>query len=95
MTDQWLFKSETYDTAIARSTAAASSICRAPMVIVNQPSSATSSKVTSTTLGLGTTSVIRDMEMAFEDTWAHFCVHHFNQDGLVRERSGITAWLGA
>jgi hypothetical protein len=44
-------------------------------------------------LGLGTTSVTGDMEMAFEDTWAHFCVHHFNQDGLVRERPWITRWL--
>ncbi len=44
-------------------------------------------------LGLGTTTVIGDMEMAFEDSWAHFCVHHFNQDGLVRERSRLTSWL--
>ena len=35
-------------------------------------------------LGLGTTAVTGEMEMFFEDTWAHFCVHHFNQDGLVR-----------
>jgi hypothetical protein len=35
------------------------------------------------------------MEMAFEDSWAYFCVHHFNQDGLVRERSRLAAWLGA
>lgn len=45
-------------------------------------------------LGLGTTEVSGDMEMAFEDTWAHFCIHHFNQDGLVRERSRLAAWLG-
>jgi hypothetical protein len=45
-------------------------------------------------IGLGTTSVTGDMEMAYEDSWAHFCVHHFNQDGLVRERSRLTAWLG-
>lgn len=45
-------------------------------------------------LGLGTTSVTGDMEMAFEDSWAHFCVHHFNQDGMVRERPRLTAWLG-
>ena len=45
-------------------------------------------------IGLGTTSVTGDMEMAFEDTWATFCVHHFNQDGLIRERSRLTAWLG-
>jgi hypothetical protein len=44
-------------------------------------------------LGLGTTSVTGDMEMAFEDTWAHFCIHHFDQDGLVRERPRITRWL--
>ena len=46
-------------------------------------------------IGQGTTSVTGDMEMAFEDSWAHFCVHHFNQDGLVRERSRLTAWLDA
>jgi hypothetical protein len=44
-------------------------------------------------IGHGTTSVTGDMEMAFEDSWAHFCVHHFNQDGLIRERSRLTAWL--
>jgi hypothetical protein len=46
-------------------------------------------------IGLGTTSVAGDMDMAFENSWAHFCVHHFNQDGMVRERSRLTAWLGA
>jgi hypothetical protein len=46
-------------------------------------------------IGMGTTSVTGDMEMAFLDSWAHFCVHHFNQDGLIRERSRLTAWLGA
>ena len=45
-------------------------------------------------IGQGTTLVVGDMEMAFEDTWAHYCVHHFNQDGLVRERSRLTKWLG-
>ena len=45
-------------------------------------------------IGLGTTSVTGEMDMAFEDSWAHYCVHHFNQDGLVRERSRLTAWLG-
>lgn len=44
-------------------------------------------------IGVGTTSVTGDMEMAFEDSWAHFCVHHFNQDGMVRERSRLTRWL--
>ncbi|HET7718222.1 MAG TPA: DUF1326 domain-containing protein, partial [Bauldia sp.] len=29
-------------------------------------------------LGLGSTSVAGDMEMAFDGTWAHFCIHHFN-----------------
>ena len=46
-------------------------------------------------IGRGTTSVKGAMEMAFEDSWAHFCVHHFNQDGMVRERSRLTAWLDA
>ncbi len=45
-------------------------------------------------IGLGTTTVTGDMEMAYENSWAHFCIHHFNQDGLVRERSRLTAWLG-
>ncbi len=44
-------------------------------------------------LGLGATEVTGEMEMAYDDSWAHFCVHHFNQDGLVRERPRITAWL--
>ena len=35
-------------------------------------------------IGRGTTSVSGEMEMAFEDTWALFCVHHYNQDGLIR-----------
>jgi hypothetical protein len=35
-------------------------------------------------IGLGTTSVTGGIEMAFEDSWAHYCVHHFNQEGLVR-----------
>ena len=35
-------------------------------------------------IGLGTTSVTGGLEMAFEDSWAHFCVHHYNQDGLIR-----------
>ena len=45
-------------------------------------------------IGLGTSSVTGEMDMAFEDSWAHYCVHHFNQDGLVRERSRFTVWLG-
>ena len=35
-------------------------------------------------IGRGTTSVSGDLEMAFEDSWALFCVHHYDQDGLVR-----------
>lgn len=46
-------------------------------------------------IGLGTTQISGAMEMAFEDSWAHYCVHHFDQDGLVRERSRLTKWLGA
>ena len=46
-------------------------------------------------IGQGTTSVTGDMAMAFEDTWAQFCIHHFDQDGLVRQRSRLTSWLDA
>jgi len=46
-------------------------------------------------IGVGTTSVSGEMDMAFENSWAHFCVHHFDQNGLVRERSRLTAWLDA
>ena len=35
-------------------------------------------------IGLGTTSVTGGIEMTFEDSWAHYCVHHFNHDGLIR-----------
>lgn len=45
-------------------------------------------------IGMGTSSVTGDIEMAYEDSWAHWCVHHFDQDGLVRKRSRLTAWLG-
>ena len=46
-------------------------------------------------LGLGTTEVAGEMEMAFEDTWALFVVHRFDQDGIIRDRPRLTAWLGA
>jgi hypothetical protein len=46
-------------------------------------------------LGLGTTLVTGEMEMAFEDSSALYYVLHFNQDGLVHERSRFTSWLGA
>ena len=45
-------------------------------------------------IGLGVTSVTGEMEMSYGESWAHYCVHHFNQDGMVRERSRLTAWLG-
>ena len=45
-------------------------------------------------IGLGTTSVTGNLEMAYEDSWAHYCVHHFNQDGIIREKSRLAAWLG-
>jgi hypothetical protein len=35
-------------------------------------------------IGSGTTTVTGDMEMAYENSWAHYCIHHFNQDGMVR-----------
>ena len=44
-------------------------------------------------IGQGTTSVTSDIGMVYEDSFAMFCVHHFNQDGLARERSRLTAWL--
>ncbi len=45
-------------------------------------------------LGLGTTEVTGEMEMAFEDTWALFVVHHFDQDGMVRTSPRLASWLG-
>lgn len=45
-------------------------------------------------LGLGSTEVKGSLEMAFDNTWALYCIHHFNQDGLVRDRPRLTAWLG-
>jgi len=46
-------------------------------------------------LGLGTTSVQGDMEMAFENSYAHYCMHHFDQNGVIHEKSRLTAWLDA
>jgi hypothetical protein len=46
-------------------------------------------------IGLGTTAVTGDIEMEFEDSWAHYCVHHFNQDGLIRDKSRLSAWLSS
>lgn len=44
-------------------------------------------------IGLGSTTAMGEMDMAFEDSYAHYCVHHFNQDGMIRQRSRLTAWL--
>jgi hypothetical protein len=44
---------------------------------------------------LGSTEVTGEMEMVFDDSFAMFCIHHFNQDGLIREKSLLTAWIGA
>jgi hypothetical protein len=44
-------------------------------------------------IGLGNTAVTGPIEMAYEDSWAHFCVHHYNQDGMVREKPRIANWL--
>ncbi len=44
-------------------------------------------------IGRGTTTVTGDLEMAFEESWALFCVHHYNQDGLIRSRSKLTDWI--
>jgi hypothetical protein len=35
-------------------------------------------------LGLATTTVTGGMDMSFEDSYGMWCVHHFNQDGLIR-----------
>ena len=43
-------------------------------------------------IGLGTTSVTGEMEMAFEDSYAQYCVHHFNQDGLIRDLEKLPIW---
>jgi hypothetical protein len=37
-------------------------------------------------LALGTTTVSGGMDMAFSDSFAMLCVHHFNQDGLIRTK---------
>ena len=36
-------------------------------------------------IGLGTTTVAGGLDMTYEDSYAMFCVLHFNQDGLIRE----------
>jgi hypothetical protein len=37
-------------------------------------------------LALGTTTVSGGMDMAFSDSYAMFCVHHFDQDGVIRTK---------
>lgn len=44
-------------------------------------------------IGEGSTEVTGEMEMSFQNTWAMFCIHHYDQDGMVRERSRLTAWI--
>ena len=46
-------------------------------------------------IGRGTTTVTGDLEMSLEDSWALFCVHHYNQDGLIRSKSSMTDWINA
>ena len=46
-------------------------------------------------IGRGTTTVTGDLEMALEDSWALFCIHHYNQDGLIRSKSTMTDWINA
>jgi hypothetical protein len=46
-------------------------------------------------IGRGTTSVTGAFDMAFKDSWAQFCIHHYNQGGVVRERSRLTRWIDA
>lgn len=36
-------------------------------------------------IGRGTTEVTGDLAMSFEDSWVLFCVHHYNQHGLIRQ----------
>ena len=44
-------------------------------------------------IGRGSTEATGDIKMAFQDSWAMFCVHHYNQDGLIRSRSPLTKWV--
>ena len=46
-------------------------------------------------IGKGTTTAMGDIEMAFEESWAMYCVHHYNQNGLIRSQSAMTDWLRA
>src|SRR5215831_4505624 len=64
-----------------------------PPVAPGRPSA--SLEFTEAERGPRTTSVTGDTERACEGSRSLFVIHHFNQDGLVRERSRLTAWLGA
>lgn len=46
-------------------------------------------------IGRGTTEVTGDLAMAHEDSWALFCIHHYNQDGLIRHKPWATRWPDA
>ena len=46
-------------------------------------------------IGRGSTETAGDIKMAFEDSWAMFCVHHYNQDGLIRSESELTKWISS
>jgi hypothetical protein len=46
-------------------------------------------------IGQGSTTATGSIEMAFTDSWAMFCVHHYNQDGLIRSKSPLTQWISS
>lgn len=46
-------------------------------------------------IGRGSTKTTGDIKMAFEDSWAMFCVHHYNQDGLIRSGPSLGKWIGS
>lgn len=35
-------------------------------------------------IGKGTSAITGDIEIDLQDSWALFCVHHYNQNGLIR-----------
>ncbi len=83
MPDQWEFMSHTYDNC----NCSVSCGCQ-----FNEPTTHGNCQFAYT----GTI-----VEGHFNDTplaglnWALFCVHHYNQDGLIRSRSKLTDWMGA
>jgi len=46
-------------------------------------------------IGRGSTAATGNINMAFDDSCAMFCVHHYNQDGLIRSESPLTQWIGS